>query len=690
MGKTVSIAITAKDNFSTAITTMKNSTKTFAKDVSGLQHKMDTLNRTKATLKVDADKARRELREAEKQFAAAGDAISKLSVETANINYENARRNLSLVSAEAKEAEKEILNLTSALSKSENRASGGMSTGFSSLTKNLTQTIVASGLASSVGSILSDLSGTYVASAYGSEGSSYLSGTLSGAGMGAAIGTAIAPGIGTAVGAILGGIVGIAQGAVEVFKDKDEAFKSYYQEQYESVTEAQKDALENGSTIAANREQMQISFATLLGSDKAAQSYLGEMTAFGAQTPFTYDTLASISKTLLAYNYSADELLPLLTNVGNAGSALGMGTEDMTYIATYMGRMKSTGKTTMEYLNPLLERGIDVYAALAKMPEAAGKTNAEIQEMVSDGLIPGEEAAKAISDYMSETYAGSMEKQSQTYSGLQSTLEDVQDELDNAMGEGYNEVRSTGIQEQIDYLGGEAGASMQDAYNKIGQWQASLENLSEQYERDAFTSITSGLISSSFSGEAADQLSKLSMQYRTLESSDAEDAGAQMGAILAEAQVIAQNEYNASEGAQLELASQMSLVQSIRSDAALQTEYWNFGYQMGQEFSKGLKAAQGESDFSYSNWSEELYNTQHGTEDSGYAYGISYVPYDNFPAILHEGEGVLTASENRARGRGGVSVLISGNSFTVREDADIEKVAREIARQFNRAAVLSV
>ena len=56
MGREVSIAITAKDNFSTAINNMRNANQSFNKDLSGLQLKLDELNKTKESLKVDTDK----------------------------------------------------------------------------------------------------------------------------------------------------------------------------------------------------------------------------------------------------------------------------------------------------------------------------------------------------------------------------------------------------------------------------------------------------------------------------------------------------------------------------------------------------------------------------------------------------------------------------------------------------------
>ena len=74
----VSIVIKSTDRFSDAIKTMSNSAKSFSKDMDGMQSKLNALNKTKATLKVDVDKAKAELKAAEKQFAATGDVVDQL------------------------------------------------------------------------------------------------------------------------------------------------------------------------------------------------------------------------------------------------------------------------------------------------------------------------------------------------------------------------------------------------------------------------------------------------------------------------------------------------------------------------------------------------------------------------------------------------------------------------------------
>lgn len=76
----------------------------------------------------------------------------------------------------------------------------------------------------------------------------------------------------------------------------------------------------------------------------------------------------------------------------------------------------------------------------------------------------------------------------------------------------------------------------------------------------------------------------------------------------------------------------------------------------------------------------------------GYAYGLERVPYDDYPALLHEGERVLTASQAREQDAGkapasGGQIVITGNSFSVRDDSDIQKIAAELLHQIRLAQI---
>lgn len=647
MSANASIVISAKDNYSSAIKKMQATQTSFRKDLKSLQKELDTLNKNKVTLNTDLSKAKRDLKDAEKAFSAVGDEAARLRLEAAQADYDNIRQNLDLVSRAAKQTARDMDNLTGVASKTENRMGS---------TGGTLATLAKAGLFSMAGNAAADLGGVLASSAFGSQTGSAITSVLGGAVSGAAMGSVAGP-AGTAIGAAVGALTGAVQAFTAQYSSKDDAFKSVVQDTYNEIKQAQAESLSSGSSIAASRETAQMSFATLFGDADAAEEFLSDITQFANETPFLFDDLTSMGKVLKTYGYEVEELLPTMQKIGDAGAALGMGREDMAAMATYLGRMKTTGKTTMEYLNPLLERGIPVWDYLA---QASGIAKDEVQEMVSRGLVPGEKAAEIIADYMGEDFAGSMEQQAQTYAGLASTLEGMQEEMDSAMGEGYNEQRKLGMQEQIDWLSGESGEAMKEANRLIGEWQASLENEKERLLRESMDAV---MTSDAF----------------------AEANSVEKGRMLAEAQAEANKAYLESDGYQLQLEADKALIDQIQVDMV--DAYYDAGYSLGLKFDEGLADARKAAGGSWANVVADALGGGEGItvnkrmqSKRGYAYGIQRVPYDNFPALLHEGERVLTASQAREQGSAPV-VQITGNSFVVREEADIDRIAAALVER---------
>ena len=648
-----SIVIKATDRYSDVLKTLSKTTKAFTKDVDSLEEGLYALNKNKYTLKLDAKKAQQALREAEKQFDLTHSAADGLKMELAQANYDNVVRNLNAVTKEARNTEKE-------LSKLENRSGGGGGGGAANFGKSVVQALAISGITDSAKQLLSQGATALTGSAFGNEGGMLFSNALSMATSGASAGFMVAGPAGALVGAGIGGLVGLGSGALQSYESQDSSFKSYVQDAVQEQLDAQSESLTSGSSIAAGRETDKISFATLFGSKETADSYLSNLVGMANSTPFLYDDLTSMSKTLATYGYDADSILPVLQTIGDAGAALGQSTSDMTAVATAIGRMKSSNKTTLEYLNILNDRGI---GAVGMLSDAYGVDQGTMYSMISKGEVAGQDAARIILDALSDSFAGAMEAQSKTFSGITSTIEGLQQELDNAMGEGYNQTRMQGLEAQKEWLAGDSGQEMQEAYTAIGVWKASLENAKEQYIRDA--------MNDAMGSEA----------YKTAE---AEGDAAEMGRILMKAKIDGMNEYNANEGKDEELAQELRLIESVRDDTALNNSYWDAGYTLGQEFSKGRAAATTDSA-----WADAVnnFNSGYTKHRSGHqrAMGIDYVPYDNFPALLHEGEKVLTAGEARQEknGVGGIQIVING--MTVREDADIDRVAQALLSKLEAA-----
>lgn len=735
-----SIAIAANDNYSQAITTMMNSTKAFSKDVDGMQGKLDALNATKTTLKVDTKAAKDNLLVAEKAFVSARDKVELLqkkldnfsgkrtskaflqlqeqvakanaafeqsgeAMAEANAGYEQARRNLALVSKEAGTTEKAMVGIIDKSRKAGNQVGGGSS--------SIIGAVAATGIGSMVGALAQDAANTLVSSIGGASAGSIFSSTLSSAISGAAIGS-IVPVIGTAAGAVIGAGVGALSGGIQTFQKRDDAFKSYVQDNTENQLSQRQSDIETGSGIAAGREQDAIAFNRILGAGKG-DAYLEKVREKAAETPMTYGDLTTMSRSLsTGFGGDTERMLKLMGNIGDAGSAVGIDAFGMDEMAKSMSRMQSSGKATLEYLNIFQERGVNVIDLLAK---GMGKSQGEIYAMISKSQLSGVEAVSIIETGMDNLYGGAMEAQSKTFSGRSSTLADAETEMQAAYGIGYNETRGKGNEAQTDYLTGDSGEQIQEANKAIGAWQASLENSKEKFIRDAQDAVLN------------------SDAYKEAMTQGGDVGYAEAGEMLMAAKVQGMNEYNASEGAQLALASEKSLAETIRNDADSNQNYWDAGYEKAEWYTKGLGAGMADKAqgilasggtliggnyynkgggmvpglglsgvverMNTADWPQTHFGpagTPYMQYQGGFqpgaprnAFGLNYVPRDDFPSILHQGERVLTASQARTADRAGGSMSVTFTGpIAVREEADLDKLARRFAERLQRASLLAV
>lgn len=706
MGVDATIALSVRDNLSEAIVGMRNSLTAFRSDTDRLQEELDILNATRVQMRMDLSQARREVQLAQRAFEALGDSVSEAERQAAEADWRTAEENLQnlqqqydLVSRQVRQTTRDMENASGAIRRNENRADNGGdqrndppdnppddppdTSGIGNLLSALGQ----AGMYEQLGDVASQWANVLVTSTAGSDAGTLFSSALSGAGSGAAIGTMIAPGIGTAVGAALGGLTGLAGGASQVFESEDEAFKSYYQQLYTQGQTAGEASLTSGSATAAQRELDAIAFNQLLGSG-TGDTYLSDLRKLAAKTPMEYGDLTQMSQALATgFGDSPERMLELMSAIGDAGSAVGGTASDMTAMSQAMSRMQSSGKATLEYLNIFQDRGVDVIGMLS---EALGKTQGEIYDMISKGEIKGQTAVDVIQAGMEAKYGGAMETMSQTFEGLTSTLSDTMAELDAARGEGYNAQRKEGLQAEADAYGGALGEAVADINRISGQNQAYLENLSEQYNREALSAVllgdntTPGL----FTDEQTEALKEMRDEFLQASSdyeSGSQEAGIKMESLQKQAEALATAAYESSDAYQSVQETELDLVSAIRENtAALGRTAWMSDYRMQQEQSKGQGYKGGPMSLLgiWNNYHDNVSQTRDQTESkSGYhaAFGLNRVPYDGYAAVLHQGERVLTAREARVQDTAGpsVSVMVTGNQFG--SDSSPEEIGAAIA-----------
>ncbi len=172
--------------------------------------------------------------------------------------------------------------------------------------------------------------------------------------------------------------------------------------------------------LAANMEQTKTSFAVFLGSADLADKKLKEIEAMGAATPFTFDELKDGAKTLLQFGVSADALMPSLKNLGDVS---GGEAEKFQRLSLAFGQVMGKGRLMGQEVNQMVEAGFN---PLQEISRTTGKSMAQLSMDMENGKISSQQLAGAFASAAGPggRFSGMMEKQSQTLTGLFSTMQD--------------------------------------------------------------------------------------------------------------------------------------------------------------------------------------------------------------------------------------------------------------------------
>lgn len=183
--------------------------------------------------------------------------------------------------------------------------------------------------------------------------------------------------------------------------------------------------------MAADAEQLQIAFGTMLGSADKAKKMIADLNQFAAKTPFSMPGITQAARSLMAFGMAEDQVIPLLKVLGDVSAGTG---KDLSELAVIFGQISATGRLTGGDLMQLTNAGVPMLKTLA---DQLGVTTGKVKEMVEGGEISSGMVTKAFQAMSSEggLFAGMMEKQSGSLAGLWSTLTDTIGQGAVAMGQ---------------------------------------------------------------------------------------------------------------------------------------------------------------------------------------------------------------------------------------------------------------
>ena len=151
-----------------------------------------------------------------------------------------------------------------------------------------------------------------------------------------------------------------------------------------------------------------------------------KLNAFAAETPFQTHDIDVAAEKMLAFGFKAKDVIPDITAIGDALSALGEATPaQLSGVVDVFGKIQAAGKLSAANMHELAVRGIPAWQMLS---EEMGKPVDVLQKMVSKGAIPASTAIDDLRKGMEKTFGGGMATQAQTFNGLMSTLKSNADQ----------------------------------------------------------------------------------------------------------------------------------------------------------------------------------------------------------------------------------------------------------------------
>ena len=202
-------------------------------------------------------------------------------------------------------------------------------------------------------------------------------------------------------------------------------------------------AMKSAIDMNASLEQSTMQFTTLMGDADKASQHVKDLFEFGAKTPFETEPIITASKHLQVFGGEALNSMDNLTLIGDAAAAVGAPIDEVSF---WVGRMYAA----LQAGQPFGEAA----ARLQEMGIMGPEVRAQLEGMQKDGAA----ASDIFGAFQGQlgSFTGAMEMQSQSWTGLMSTLTDT---LSMAAANGlapFFDIAKSALGGLVEFLNGEA------------------------------------------------------------------------------------------------------------------------------------------------------------------------------------------------------------------------------------------
>lgn len=172
-------------------------------------------------------------------------------------------------------------------------------------------------------------------------------------------------------------------------------------------------------TTASDFEQLDIQLKAVMGSAQAGEQAFAWIKQFAVETPYSVESTTKAFMTLK--NFGLDPMDGTLRKVADAAAKYSTGADGAERVTLALGQAWGRGKLQGQDILQLIDAGIPVYDALAKV---TGKTTAEVQAMSEKGTIT-REVMRDLIDELGRMSAGTADAKMNSMAGAASNMGDA-------------------------------------------------------------------------------------------------------------------------------------------------------------------------------------------------------------------------------------------------------------------------
>lgn len=195
------------------------------------------------------------------------------------------------------------------------------------------------------------------------------------------------------------------------------------------IADITKDIVQMGVAYDQSSEQAQVAWKTLLGSQAKAQQMWKDIANFAKATPFETADVDQMAKYMYNAGYAGKGLFNQLMKISDVASAFNIPIDSAKELTRQMAQVDQANVAYTEDLNIMQDRGVPIYKAIAKV---MGTNIASVKKMASQGKITADVYNQAFAS-IAKGVKGASDAQSQTFTGLMSTVKDDMNMISGAL-----------------------------------------------------------------------------------------------------------------------------------------------------------------------------------------------------------------------------------------------------------------